>query len=625
MNKTSQQSEIAALTAIYNQGQFSIAIEKAEFLLQFHQNYLDIWNILGLSCIRIGENEKALLSFKKVVELNPDYTDAYNNIGYVLQLQGKFEEAIAAYERALAIKPDYAMAHNNLGYALQRQGRLDLAIAAYERALAIKPDYVEVLYNMGYALQGQGRLEEAIAAYERALAIKPDLAEVCSNLGYALQGQGRLEEAIAAYERALAIKPDLAEVHNNLGNALKDQGKLEEAIAAYERALAIKPDYAMAQNNLGIVLMDRGDLDLVIAAYERALAIKPDYAEAHNNLGYALQEKGKLDLAIVAYERALAIKPDYADAQWNLSLALILLGNYKKGWPLYESRITKKINNGKYYIFDKPLWQGEFIGKGTKMLICSEQGFGDFIQFCRYLVMLKDIGPELELIVEVPRPLLNIISSLDCTMTLVGKGDKLPEFDVYCHLMSLPLAFGTTVETIPNRTPYIYTDSNKLQTWRNKLGPQGRPRVGLVWSGSAKHSRDQNRSLKLDQLSNLISIHSIEWHSLQKEYREHDQYFLANAPEISQHQDALRDFSDTAALVECMDLIISVDTSVAHLAGALGKPVWILLPFAPDYRWLLDREDTPWYPTARLFRQSNIGEWQSVIDHVTSQVGQFYF
>ena len=453
MNTTSQQSAIAELTKIYNQGKFSIAIETAEFLLKSYQNSFDIWNILALSCIRIGENEKALLSFKKVVEFNPDYPDAYNNIGYMLQRQGKFEEAIAAYERALAIKPGFAM----------------------------------------------------------------------------------------------------------------------------------------AQNNLGIVLMEQGDLDQAIAAYERALAIKPDYVEA----------------------------------QWNLSLTLILLGNYKRGWPLYESRITKKINKGKYYIFDKPLWQGEFIEKGTKMLICSEQGFGDFIQFCRYFAMLNNIGAEL--IVEAPRPLLNLISSLECPMALVEKGDKLPEFDVYCHLMSLPFIFGTTVETIPNRTPYIYADSNKLQTWRDKLGPHGRPRVGLVWSGSAKHSRDRNRSLKLDQLSNLISIHSIEWHSLQKEYREHDQYFLANAPAIFQHQDALRDFSDTAALVECMDLIISVDTSVAHLAGALGKPVWILLPFAPDYRWLLDREDTPWYPTARLFRQSNIGEWQSVIDHVTSQVGQFWF
>ena len=589
MNTTSQQSAIAELTKIYNQGKFSIAIETAEFLLKSYQNSFDIWNILALSCIRIGENEKALLSFKKVVEFNPDYPDAYNNIGYMLQRQGKFEEAIAAYERALAIKPDYAMAHNNLGNALK----------------------------------DQGRLEEAIAAYERALAIKPDYAEVRSNLGYALQGQGRLEEAIAAYEQALAIKPDFAEVRNNLGNALKDQGKLEEAIAAYERALAIKPGFAMAQNNLGIVLMEQGDLDQAIAAYERALAIKPDYVEAHNNLGYALQEQGDLDQAIAAYERALAIKPDYVEAQWNLSLTLILLGNYKRGWPLYESRITKQINKGKYYIFDKPLWQGEFIEKGTKMLICSEQGFGDFIQFCRYFAMLNNIGAEL--IVEAPRPLLNLISSLECPMALVEKGDKLPEFDVYCHLMSLPFIFGTTVETIPNRTPYIYADSNKLQTWRDKLGPHGRPRVGLVWSGSAKHSRDRNRSLKLDQLSNLISIHSIEWHSLQKEYREHDQYFLANAPAIFQHQDALRDFSDTAALVECMDLIISVDTSVAHLAGALGKPVWILLPFAPDYRWLLDREDTPWYPTARLFRQSNIGEWQSVIDHVTSQVGQFWF
>ena len=578
------QQQLNALIALYHQGRLAaVAEQAAAFTKEFSRSAV-LWNILGAASAQTGQTDSALDAFRQAAKLSPNNSDAHNNMGNALKEQGKLDEAVAAYQRALAIKPDFAEAHNNMGFALQEQDKLDEAIAAYHCALEIKPGYAEAHNNMGAALKGQGKLDKAVAAYQRALAIKPDFAEAHYNMGVALMGEGKLDEAIAAYQRALAIKPSYAEAHNNMGNALKDQGKLDEAIDACQRALALKPNYA----------------------------------RAHNNIGVALQGQGKPDEAIAAYQRALVIEPEDAEVKWNLSLGRILLGEYEQGWRLYESRLIKKGTGEQHYKFDKVAWRGEALKAGSKLLIYAEQGFGDVIQFCRYLPLLVDMG--LEVIAEVPKPLLTLISTLNCPITLVAKGDKLPEFDAYCPLMSLPFAFATTVDTIPAQAPYLYADSSKLQTWRDKFGPQDRPRVGLVWSGSATHSNDRNRSLNLEQLSDLIALQSIEWHSLQKECRRQDEYFLNEHPEVAQHQNELNDFSDTAALLECMDLIISVDTSVAHLAGALGKPVWILLPFAPDYRWLLDRPASPWYPSAKLLRQADIGDWKSVVNNACKEV-----
>jgi hypothetical protein len=296
---------------------------------------------------------------------------------------------------------------------------------------------------------------------------------------------------------------------------------------------------------------------------------------------------------------------------------MILTGQYEEGWKLYEWRFETKEQKQNHYIFPQKKWRGRDDVDFKKLLIYTEQGLGDFIQYCRYLPLVKQLGTDL--IVEAPSALIPLISTLKCEMTIIAKGDRLPEFDAYCPIMSLPYAFNTKVETIPAQVPYLFADEAKTTQWRAKLGQTNRLRVGLVWSGSTVHKNDKNRSIRLETLEKLLDI-PVEWHSLQKEYRDYDLEQLAKHPEIQQHQDNLKDFSDTAALIDCMDLVISVDTSIAHVSGALGKPVWILLHFAPDYRWLLDRDDSPWYPTAILFRQPKLDDWQSAIQSVVESL-----
>ena len=315
-------------------------------------------------------------------------------------------------------------------------------------------------------------------------------------------------------------------------------------------------------------------------------------------------------LGLKSYDDALRIKPDFAEATWNKSVLLILTGNYADGWMLYEARLEKEDTKKNYPRYPQLAWRGQEDIQGKKILIHSEQGLGDSIQFIRYLEQIHQLGAEI--ILEVPKTLAVLVSTIKTPITVIEKGSKLPEFDAYCPLLSLPYVFKTTVDTIPSVVPYLSADKQKVSEWDSRLGVKTHKRIGLVWSGSAGHKNDHNRSIPLEVFDDLLKL-PVEWHSLQKEYRTEDKNFLDSHPEVKQHQDKLGDFTDTAALIECMDLVISVDTSVAHLAGALGKTTWILLPFFPDYRWMLEREDCPWYPTAKLLRQDDEREWKKVI------------
>jgi tetratricopeptide (TPR) repeat protein len=491
---------------------------------------------------------------------------------------------------------------------LQQSGQAREALDLYNRALPGQQDNPAVHFNIGLALQMLGRPEEALASYGKALAISPGLADAHYNRGTVLRELKRLDEALASYDQALAIRPDYAEVYSNRGNVLRELGRLDEALASYDQASAIKPDYAGAHYNRGIALRELKRPEEALASHDRALAIKPNLAAAWCNRGTVLQDLQRLDEAMGSYDRALAIQPDFADAEFSKAGLLLLTGRYPEGWPLYEARLRQ--DGAAYCAFPKPVWHGEDI-RGKKLLVTAEQGFGDTIQFCRYLPLVHAMGAEL--IVEVPRSLAALVSTLKCPVTIVAQGATLPEFDTYCAMLSLPHIFKTRIETIPAEAPYLFSDAQKVGEWRGKLGGKERLRVGLAWSGSARHKRDLIRSIPLETLLPLTGQAEVEFHSLQKEYRQADGEILNRHPEIRQHQDTLGDFSDSAALVECMDLVISVDTSMAHLAGAMGKPVWVLLPFSPDFRWLLERKDSPWYPTARLYRQPGFDDWESVV------------
>lgn len=495
--------------------------------------------------------------------------------------------------------------------ALHERGDSAAACAKYAEVLQRQPDHAESLHLMGVCQFQCGDPEKALELIEHALNIDSALVLAYNSCGVVLQELGRLQEALERYNKALMINHEFAEVHNNRGTALAALGRLEAAISSYDRALSIQPEYAAAYNNRGFAFHKLHLYEAALADYDAALTIAPDYAEAYGNQGVTLYAQRRLEEALVSYNKALALKEDYAEAYWNKSLLLLLRGEYQEGWRLYEWRIKNPELRHNYYVFDKPTWRGEKTIKDKRLFIPAEQGAGDTIQFCRCLPLLKPWGASL--IVEVPKELVALVTSLNCSMRVIPAGSELPDFDAYCPLMSLPYVFGTGVKTVPDHVPYLSAEPDKLRRWHEKLGAKKMLRVGLAWSGAQAQNDDVFRSMPLTALKPLLDF-PFEWHSLQKEYRGSDSIELARCRQIHQHQADLHDYSDTAALIECMDIVISVDTSVAHLAGALNKPVCILLSGTADYRWMLDRDDTPWYPSAMLFRQTRQGDWSNVLE-----------
>ena len=394
---------------------------------------------------------------------------------------------------------------------------------------------------------------------------------------------------------------------------LYTQGLLQQALSESSQMLESFPNSIVLYNIAGASNAGLMQFDDAIDSYKQALKIKPDYAEAYYNMGIALKDKGDPEAAIDSFKQAINIKPDYAESYWNKSLLKLLIGEYLEGWKLYEWRWKKEPQINSLRAYHQPLWLGDESIFHKTLLIYPEQGLGDYIQCIRYAALVEQLGAKV--ILEVPSRLLTLCSTLKGQPILIENGKPLPSFDYHCPVMSLPLALKTTVETIPAQIPYLYADDQRKKRWNEKLGNKTVTRIGLVWSGSTWHENDHNRSLLLNQLTSLLVL-PVEFHSLQKEVREIDIKTLIDFPKINQHQDDLLDFSDTAALIDEMDLVISVDTAVAHLSGAMGKKTFILLPYSPDYRWMLDRADSPWYPTATLFRQPSVGDWDSVISEI---------
>ena len=571
----------------------------------------------GLALQELKQLDAAVASYDKAIALKADYAEAYSNRGNVLQELKQLDAAVASYDKAIALKADYAEAYYNRGNALKELKRLDVAVASYDKAIALKADYAEAYSNRGLVLQELKQLDAAVASYDKAIALKADYAEAYSNRGNVLQKLKQLDAAIASYNQAIALKADYAEAYSNRGNALKKLKQLDAAVASYDKAIALKADYAEAYYNRGNALQELKQLDAAVASYDKAIALKADYAEAYSNRGLVLQELKQLDAAVASYDKAIALKPDFAGAYWNKSLALLLFGHFDRGWEFYEFGWGIQYGRGNKQNFVQPLWLGNNPLEGKTILLHSEQGFGDTIQFCRYAKLVADLGAQV--ILEVEKPLMSLLANLDGVAQLVAKGSNLPAFDYQCPLLSLPLAFKTNIKTIPTSIKYLGGEPSKIAQWQSKLGEKIKPRIGLVWSGGTTHHNDRNRSLLLSYLIQHLPT-DFQYVSLQKEIRDVDQPTIQSNPNILNFANELNDFSDTAALCELMDVVISVDTSVAHLAGALGKPTWVLLPFGPDWRWLLDRTDSPWYPSVKLYRQEKIGDWDSVFQRVKADL-----
>jgi len=418
---------------------------------------------------------------------------------------------------------------------------------------------------------------------------------------------GRLTEAVACYRLAVGLMPDWAELANNLGVALEAQGRLEQAASEYSRALRLKPEYAEAHFNLGNALRGLGRLSEAVASYERALELKPDHVETHCNLGSALQDLGRLDRAMACYERALALKPDAGNPQFNRALLQLLRGDFAAGWRNFEGRWrTRKAPRG----FPQPLWRGEPL-RGARILLHAEQGLGDTLQFLRYVPLVQQAGGTV--VLDVSARLRRLAGQLPGLSAVVASGEPLPPFDWQCPLMSLPLALGAD-GAIPAETPYLLVPEQALKAAETLSWPSGKPRVGLAWAGNPTHAKDRFRSMALGLLAPLFGVEGVRFFSLQMGPAAAER--AAYADRLTDLAPATSDMADTAAQMTHLDLVITVDTAVAHLAGALGRPAWVLLSCAADWRWQLRRCDSPWYPTVRLFRQPGLGEWEPVVEAV---------
>ncbi len=497
--------------------------------------------------------------------------------------------------------------------AAHRRGRLDVAEPIYRDILRQAPDHSDALHLLGLVAHQKGDQAEAIRLIGRALRLNPANAAYANSLGLALLAQGRADKAEEAFARALGLDPALAEAHNNLGNARMRSGNSDGAIAAYQRAIAIRSDYAEAHANLAAALRKAGELAAARAAAERALAIRPDYVGALCTLGLIRHEQGEYEAALAVYDRAMALDPLHATARANRATLLLLLGRMEEGWREYEWRWRAQGFTTKARDFGRPGWDGSDLA-GRTILIHAEQGLGSAIQFVRYVPLVAARGGRV--ILECQPPLARLFGSLvgRGAEALVCKGEALPEFAVHAPLMSLPRLLGTTLATIPNHVPYLTVEEQMGTFWRERLAHLPEPRVGLVWAGNPNHANDRNRSLPARLLAPLLARPGLSFVDLQVGAAASERAQLPEGALASPGE--LGDFADTAATVAALDLVISVDTAVAHLAGALAKPVWILLPFVGEWRWLEERPDTPWYPTMRLFRQQRPGDWEGVVDAV---------
>jgi len=573
----------------------------------------------AVSAYRSGQFAEAAKLCQLVLRADPRHLDAINMAGALALQRGDLAMALEHFSRAVEVAPDFAEGFNNRGVALQQMRRWDEALASFERAAALQPAFVDALYNRGVVLSEMKRWDEALQAYARALELDPRNARVHNNRGNVLQKMRRWNEALASYQRALDLRPDYAEALNNRGAVLRELRRWDEALRDYRRALALRPDYAEAFSNLGLALKEMNLPAEALGNIDRALELRPGFPEAANNRGFVLHDLGRWDEALASYQSAIDARADYAEPRWNMSLLHLLRGEYTRGWDLFEWRWKTEDIAPQFRAFEEPLWLGKEDIAGKTVLIHSEQGLGDTIQYARYVHEVIERGAHV--VFETPAALQSLMTSSFPLGRVVARNAPGVEFELQVPLASLPLAFGTTVDTIPARVPYLAVEDARQREWNERLGPRTKARVGIAWAGNPAQRNDHNRSMAFRHFAPLLGM-DFEFHCLQKDLRAGDGEALAHLKHVRRWDSELRDFADTAALANALDLVISVDTSIAHLAGALGRPTWILLTRMADYRYFLDREDSPWYPTARLFRQARVGDWDAVIERVRAALAE---
>ncbi|QWE27141.1 tetratricopeptide repeat protein [Polynucleobacter sp. AP-Ainpum-60-G11] len=598
--------------------QFTKAFDVLSKALKINPNFADAHSNLGNALKELGRLDEALLSYDKAISINPNFVGAYSNRGVTLQILTRLDEALLSYEKAISINPNFADAHSNLGNALKELGRLDEALLSYDKAISINPNFADAHSNLGNALKELGRLDEALLSYDKAISINPNNAKAHSNLGNALKELGRLDEALLSYDKAISINPNFADAHSNRGDALRAQGRLEEALLNTNKAISINPNSAGAHCNRGVTLLALGRLNEALTDFDKAISIKANFTDAYSNRGVTLQALGRLNEALADYNKAINISPNYADANWNLSLAHLLMGNFKAGWQGYEWGWKNKAR-GTARTFSQPLWLGKEPLIGKKILVYAEQGLGDIIQFCRYLELLNKLGAYV--ILEAPKKIAPLIQGAQGFDEFILSGDPLPSFDYQCPLMSLPLAFHTEVDTIPQPIKYLDIPLDAINHVKQEIElkqAKEKLKIGISWRSLAKSS-GASRSIELVDLIRGITLDNIQFINLQYGDTSNEIIDIRDSLGINIIESSINIYDDMlglGALIEACDLVISIDNTTVHLAGALGKPTLVLLPFIADWRWLSGRTDSPWYPSLKLYRQNKMGDWGAVLKEI---------
>jgi len=549
----------------------------------------------------------------------PQQLDHMLRQAVALQQNGAFAEAEELFREILELKPRHFDALQLLGALTLQAGRLQEGVELLGKALAINAKQAPLHSNLAYALNVLQRFDEALASADRALALQPKFPDALNNRGNAQAGLNRPLDALGSFDRAIALNPDFAQAWNNRACVLRDLGRPADALASCDHALALQPGYPDAWSNRGNAFSDLNQPEEAERCYRRALELAPAFADAWNNLGLTQIDLNQHAQALVSYERALAVNPEAAETHWNESLCLLQMGQLEAGWQKYEWRWERSRIKASRRNFAQPLWLGDFSIDGKTVLLHAEQGLGDTLQFCRYAALMSKLGAKV--VLEVPRELMRLMATLDGVDQLVEAGHTLPSFDCHCPLLSLPLAFKTDLDSIPSTTPYLCADAEAARQWRERLHApaDARLKVGLVWAGGNRphvaelRKNDARRSIAFARLAPLLDVPNVQFFSLQKGPAAQQLESDERGQHVIDYTEELDDFADTAALVANLDLVIAVDTSTAHLAGALDKPVWILNRFDTCWRWMLERTDTPWYPRARLFRQLALGDWDSVM------------
>jgi tetratricopeptide (TPR) repeat protein len=614
----SDQAALMRARDAFQAGNPAEAARACQQALQADPGDADAWCLLGIAQRAAGQAEQAVASYREALRLRPAFIEVWNNLGNALVNLGRLDEAVAAFDQVLRLRPEFAEAHNNLGAALRQQGKWAEAAARYQYALRLRPNYSEAHNNLGDALLGLGRMEEAAESYRRALQLRPNFPEALTNLGNVLTQLGRPDEALAAHREALRLRPGYADAYSNLGNTLFAQRCFPEAETCYHDALRLKPDYAEAHHNLGTALAEQGRLAEADACYRKALRLKPDYTDAAGNLATALIAQGEVEEALAVYDRMLADQPDSPTLHMSRALVLLGMGRWEQGWKEYEWRWRTPEFGG--MPFSQPLWDGSEM-PGRTLLVHTEQGLGDTILAVRYVPLVKRRSGA-TVVFACPKALLRLLGDFPGADRIVEQGVALPDFDCHAPLLSLPGIFRTTPDSVPAEAPYLHADGALVEQWGREL-PVGRDfKVGIAWQGNPRFPADRWRSIPLARFAPLAAVEGVRLYSLQKghgseQLREIPFPVVDLGPRLDETAGA---FMDTAAVLKNLDLLIAADTAAIHLAGALGVPVWLAQSFAAHWVWLRDREDSPWYPSVRIFRQKTYGNWEEVFARMATEL-----